>query len=259
MPQGLAVRAEGRGAVTWANYRLAKPGSACERWRALGSALQRASWPVLPLPDLQDPVSHLAVPRVPVSPCLPLPPVSSIAPSVSSSPSQTQPAHRPRARDPTATPPRVPRPRVSLCHWLRQGALVTAPCQALTPPASWQCRLRRLREGTGWGRRHPPPDVGGALGWGAGQNRGVRLPAPGPGPPGARPDGLHGELGVLRGAGARAALHAPAPGESPGTAAGPGLGARGFGSRPMQTAPASGRALRGRVWGERVAGRARLT
>lgn len=47
-----------------------------------------------------------------------------------------------------------------------------------TPPTSWRCRGRRLREGTGWGRRHPPPDVGGALGWGAGQLPGHPLPPP---------------------------------------------------------------------------------
>lgn len=230
-------------------------------WHAPGSARPRDSQPVSlsrtwsPLvqrlhPSSRSPASPSPRLSLIVSPYLL--PVSSLAPSVSFSLSQTQPVRRPGPRDPTATPPRAPRPRVSRCHWLRQGALVTAPCRALTPPASWQCRQRRLREGTGWGHCHPPPDVPGALGWGRASSRGARVPAPrpGPGPPGARPDGLHGELGVLRGAGTRAPLQSPAPRESPVPGVGPGLGTRGFSPRRKQAAPASGRALREWVWGE---------
>lgn len=94
-------------------------------------------------------------------------------------------------------------------------------------------------------RRRRRPGLGGGPAPGASAS-----PAPGPGLPGARRDGLHGELGVLRGAGARAPRQPPAPGESPGPSTGPVLGARGFGPRREQAAPASGRALRGWVWGE---------
>lgn len=146
------------------------------------------------------------------------------------------------------TPPALGSPSVTGCV----RAPVSPPRGGPhTPPTSWRCRGRRLREGTGWGRRHPPPDVAGALGWGGGPAPGASAsPAPGPGLPGARPDGLHGELGVLRGAGARAPQQPPARGESPGPGTGPVLGAWGFGPRREQAAPASGRALRGWVWGE---------
>ena len=98
--------------------------------------------------------------------------------------------------------------------------------------------------GDGLGASPPPPDVGGAQGWGRAISPGARVHAPRPGPPGARADGLHGELGVLRGAGTRAPLWPPAPGESSGPSAGAVLGARGFGPGREPAAPASGRALR---------------
>lgn len=73
------------------------------------------------------------------------------------------------------TPPALGSPSVTGCV----RAPVSPPRGGPhTPPTSWRCRGRRLREGTGWGRRHPPPDVAGALGWGAGQLPGHPLPPP---------------------------------------------------------------------------------
>lgn len=73
------------------------------------------------------------------------------------------------------TPPALKSPSVTGCV----RAPVSPPrVGPHTPPTSWRCRGRRLREGTGWGRRHPPPDVGGALGWGTGQLLGHPLPPP---------------------------------------------------------------------------------
>ena len=182
--------------------------------------------------------SPLSVPRVPVSPSLsllicflPLP-SRPLAHSLSLCRSAA-PVPRPCAAPPHATAPSGLPP-----HWLRPGvrARVTAPCRAPCSPASWSCGPRRLREGTGWGCRRPPPDVAGSLGRADARARGWLAP---------RPDGLHRELGVLRGAGARASLQPPGPGEPPGPRAAQVPGAPGLGPRREQAATASGRAPRG--------------
>ena len=108
--------------------------------------------------------SPLSVPRVPVSPSLSLLicflPLPSRPPALSLSrrvcrPGPETPRAPPRATAPSGLPP----------HWLRPGAGVTAPRPAPRSPASWHCGPRRLRAGTGWGRRWSPPD---ALGRAAG-------------------------------------------------------------------------------------------
>lgn len=219
--------------------------------------------PVSPASGPGRPVPRLCPPR----PCPPLLiispyllPASTVAPSVSCSPPRTQPARAPPLPGPRRRPSPRPRPRVSRCHW-SLPAPVSPPLarpglprfQAVPPP-------RRLREGTGWGRRRPPPTSEAPWAGGGGPAPGASASLlPGTGPRGARPDGLHRELGVLRGAGARAPLRPPTsgepPGELPGPGAGPVPGARGVGARREQAAPASGRRC-GDGCGEWVAGRA---
>ncbi|XP_023557177.1 collagen alpha-1(I) chain-like [Octodon degus] len=65
------------------------------------------------------------------------------------------------------------------------------------------------------------------------------------GPPGARPDGLHREPGVLRGVGARAPLRFAARGEPPGPRAGREQGAPGLGPRREAAAAPPARGPRG--------------
>lgn len=232
-----------------------------EPWHAPGSALPRHSQPVS-LSGTWSPRCRDSIPRLcPPRPSLPVSPSLSPLICFLSLPSLRRSLFRsPRLSQSAAPVPGTPLPPLPAPPALGSPAVtgcVRAPLSPplagpSLPPASWQCRQRRLREGTGWGHCHPPPDVPGVLGWGRASSRGARVPAPrpGPGPPGARPDGLHGELGVLRGAGTRAPLQSPAPRESPVPGVGPGLGTRGFSPRRKQAAPASGRALREWVWGE---------
>lgn len=169
----------------------------------------------------------------------------------------------PRAPAPGTPPPPLPAspPSGLPLSLAAPGARVTAPRPPRTPPLPQAVPPpRRLREGTGWGRRRPPPTSEAPWAGGGGPAPGASASLlPGTGPRGARPDGLHRELGVLRGAGARAPLRPPTsgepPGELPGPGAGPVPGARGVGARREQAAPASGRRC-GDGCGEWVAGRA---
>lgn len=170
-----------------------------EPWHAPGSALPRDSQPVFLSrtwsllvqrlhPSSQSPASQSPRLSLIISPYLL--PVSSLAPSVSFSLSQTQPVRRPGPRDPTATPPRAPRPRVSRCHWLRQGALVTAPCRALTPPCFLAVPPENAPGGDRLGALPPPSRRPRRPGLGAGQLSGRPRPRPSPrSRPAGRPAG----------------------------------------------------------------------
>lgn len=90
---------------------------------------------------------------------------------------------------------------------------------ALPLPVGTVAEAEADSDGAGRGRLPPSPrgrQLGpkGSWGWGRACSRIVRVPAPGP--PGARPDGLHREPGVLRGARACAPLRSAAPRDSAG-------------------------------------------
>lgn len=196
-------------------------------------------------------------PRFPLSPSLSLlicflPPPSrrrsfSRPPSLGRSPPRPEPPP-----PPLPAPPGLPPPAAA------PGRPRRRPSPGPRSPAGWRRGPSTLRAGTRRGRRRPPsrrarrPGAARWPGQGAGRlpphrppTPSALVPAPGPGPPGARPDGLHREPGVLRGAGARAPLRPPAPGEPPGPGAARALGPRGFRPRRERAAAASGRAPRG--------------
>lgn len=230
-------------------YSSQTPGSSREPWRAPG-LLSCATPACLPSWTWSPGVGALSPSSCPPRPCPPphylslsasclFPRYLSRLPALSApAPQPPGPGHRPSPR---------PRPRVSLCHWLLP-APVSPPLVRPGLPRFLAVPPRRLREGTAGGVAAPLPHRR-RPGLGGGPAPGAPAYPLGTGPRGARPDGLHGELGVLRGAGARAPLRPPTPGEPPGPGAGPVLGARGFGPRREQAAPASGRHC-GDGWGE---------
>lgn len=197
-------------------------------------------------------------------------PASPVAPSVFFSRSQTLRVAAPGCEPPPLQPPPPPPPPLPAPLGLppppaAPGRPRPGPSPGPHSPAGWRRGSRTLPAGPrGGSRRLPPPTCGAPPGRALARAGGARLPThpapsspprarvPAPGPPGARPDGLHREPGVLRGAGARAPLRPPAPGEPPGLGAGRALGARGLRPRRKRAAAASGRTPRGGR-GERVA------
>lgn len=129
--------------------------------------------------------------------------------------------------DPAAAPPAFPRPRVPSppsASRVRVAAPRRAP-HSYCLAERWR-RRRRTPTGRAGGVALLPPrrrrlGPRGRWGWGRASSRVIRVPAPGP--PGAGPDGLHREPGVLRGARASALLRPAAPRDSAGPRAAPAL------------------------------------
>lgn len=211
-------------------------GAARKPWRARGTqAWLRPSVGTscrsLLLRDLVSRVQRLRPPSPsPVSPSLPH--YLSLSPSCLSRRSRRRCLSPGGSRDPARLSPRH-RALGSPSSLAASGRRCHRPSPGPALPRFLALRAKEAPGGDGLGESLVPSRRPGPSG-GQGEGR-----------TGARPDGLHGELGVLRGAGARAPLRPPAPGESPGPRAVGGPRAPGLSPSPEQTAAASGRALCG--------------